>query len=383
MGLFISNVHIRKNDNFDMVKLNNELINMMESKGFRVADEGDEDTISVAICAPSKSKWVSVGSDFFDFANEVDTMAVTESLSKAFETDVLVMACFDSDYLFMNLVNVNDETDAWVNVKNDSAIKSIRRTVLGPWKNKVTDFEKFKNIVKEKRIFVEDVICECEPLFEMADGQSLFWGDSEDVVLVLKFAWPEGIAKELPSLNVWLANYMPCRMNDCNVVFAVNQGGKSRGIRVVFDGDFIENDDVVFEDVEFIYNKAGANGKVSFSEPVVLEKIKDKSDRTILYWENRNFLIPPRVSDDIPFGKKLDMESVRSFGVRFRPKGNKRKILDLKVYIIPFENYEDGMACWYAWNGHKDKSSYIEYLEENFSNAIENGYLNPADYDVL
>jgi hypothetical protein len=153
-----------------------------------------------------------------------------------------------------------------------------------------------------------------------------------------------------------------------------NKGGKSKGVGIMFHGDYVENGELSIENVTLeTVSRKGKRLVIS----VELEKVKCSDGTTVLYREDRNFPIPPAVSTDIPIMRYMKLEFEREFGVRFTVRGNPRKVLDVKVMIIPLENPE-GQDCWYVYRMAGSKERYIKDISEKdwFPR------LNPEDYDI-
>ncbi len=390
MGTFFSNIHVRKSDNYSLDRLKEYIISDMTKKGFTPVEASEESDVSVTIFEPEASEWVSVASDEFNFSTLENIQKITELLSLLFETDVLAAACEDSDYLLLNLVNKTDGTDGWINVGSLYGMKMRRRTSLAAWKKKVSDFEKLKEIAREKYVFAEEAFCAVAPLLHMQPAQTgLEPGglpeQQTENVYTMAFRAPEGMEKELPKLTIPLFTTVPCKIGESACVFVNNQGGKSKGIGILFFGDYIEKDEIVFEDVTFESDYGSEKRKVV---PITLEKVKCSNGTMGLYWENPDFVISPAVSDSVPLMKRMDLESKKSFGVRFTPKGNSRKVLDIRVILIPLENKMDGQVSWYVWRGHASKAAYIEQHNElrRSMRGMQEGFcenmLHPEDYDL-
>lgn len=351
MGLFFSNIHIKKTDSVSVDDLKLFLLEDMTSKGYKQLDNPDVAEIRVAIYAPKSSSWITVASDCFNFNDNNDTTAVAEPISKRFHTSIIAMACMDSDYAFMHLINVSEEVDGWINSGLPyEGIKLPRRTSVTPWKSVVSNFDEFKQSVKEKSPFAEDVLFSTAEYIGMdksqcgleADRTDTLVLDTEDLTL-LYFSLPEGTKKELPKLRIDLYDLMPCRADFNSVVFVNNKGSKSKGIAIMFTGDYIENDDVTIYDVTFESDYGSDKRKIT---PITLEKRLANDGTYILWWEDKNFQIPPAVNPDLPYIRRDRLEFEKQFGVRFFVKGNSQKFRDVEVYILPLENVQDGYACW-------------------------------------
>ena len=383
MGMFFNNLHIRKNEEYNHDKLKQMLIEGMEKKGYTLLESGREAEASVVIYSPKKSEWVSVASDCFVFSTAEDTKAAAFPISEKFGADVLVAACFDSDYLMMNLINAADGTDGWVNVGSMCGMKLPRRTSIAPWKGKVTDIEKFKAIIKEKNIFAEDAFYGCAELLGMVTEQCALETDNTDwleegTFTRLCFSLPEDTQNELPRLTFKHFGLMPCKVDESRCEFVVNKGGRSKGVGVMFVGDYIEDDQLTFENVTL---ESDLDNHKHTITPIQLEKRKNALGQTVLYWEDKNFHIPPAVDPSI-LGKRYDdLEYKRTFGVRFTVRGNPRKVLDVKFFIIPLENSREGSACWYCYMSSGTKERYIEEYNKRWK-KFPDRQLNPEDYDL-
>lgn len=383
MGMFFNNLHIRKNEKYSHEKLKKMLIREMENKGYKLFEGAETADVSVVIYSPRESEWASVASDCFAFSTAEDTKAVALPISEKFGADVLAVACFDSDYLMMNLINAADGTDGWVNVGSMYDMELPRRTSIAPWKGKVTDIEKFKAIIKEKNIFAEDAFYGCAELLGMVTEQCALETDNTDVLKEgtftrLCFSLPEGMQKELPRLTFKHFGLMPCKIGESRCEFVVNKGGRSKGVGVMFVGDYIEDDQLTFENVTL---ESDLDNHERTITPIQLEKIKNALGQTVLYWEDKNFHIPPAVDPSIPSKRYDDLEYKRTFGVRFTVQGNPRKVLDVMFFIIPLENRREGAACWccYLYSGTKER--YIKDHNKTWTKYQEN-LLNPEDYDL-
>lgn len=390
MGSFFSNIHVRKCDKYSPEHLKDYLCAEMSRKGFLPVLNSDEGDISVTIFEPEESEWVSVASDEFNFSSLENIRGITEPLSLLFETDVLAASCEDSDYLMMNLVNKTDGTDGWINVGSLYGMKMLRRTSLAPWKSKVSDFEKLKEAVRGNYVFAEEAFYAAVPLLHMHQEQVCLepgkpTGRLNGTVYTMAFTAPESQEKELPKLTIPMFTTMPCKIGESACVFVNNKGGKSKGIGILFFGDYIEKDEIIFENVTFESDYGSEKRNVV---PITLEKVKCSNGTTGLYWENPDFVISPAVSESVPIMKRMDLEFKKSFGVRFTPKGNPRKVLDIRVILIPLENKMDGQVSWYVWRGHASKAAYIEQHNEyrysmyGIQQVAYKDLLHAEDYDL-
>ena len=348
MGRFFSNIHIKKNDNFTIDELRKFLADDMSSKGYKQLENEDNSEISLVIYFPENSKWISVASDAFNFNDDKDTREVIEPVSKNFETDVIAMSCMDSDYAFMHLINYSQNVDGWVNLGElYDGMKLPRRTSASQWKKIVNDMEKFKAIVKEKEDFAEDLIYSSAELMEMDTEQCDLEPDETDLIdkncfVKLYFSMPEGKEKLLPNFIIDIHDRPSWDNYPVATVFANNIGGRSKGIEIIFVGDYIENDDVIIYDATFESNYGSEKCKIV---PIEFKKAKMTNGETCLFWRDSSFQIPPAVNQKLPYIKRMKLEFEKAFGIRFYVKGNRDKFNDIKLYLIPIENRK-GSDSW-------------------------------------
>lgn len=367
MGMFFSNLHIRKNGSFTAADIAETLTAEMQAKGCTKLDSAENSELELAVYAPESSEWISAVSEFYNFYDDKDTSAVAAPLSDKYGTYIIAAACVDSDFAFMHLLNTSNRTDGWINSGTPyEGVKLPRRTSTAPWKNAVRDFEKFKAVIKEQYTYAEEVFYNCAELLCMTTEQftlepGVTEGLDEKYLIRLYFRLPEGTEKKLPKLEIDTFSLMPCNERENQVVFVNNKGGRSKGIGIKFTGDWIENDDVEIYDATFESN-CGSDKRSCV--PISFTKKKDDTGKSILWWQDEKFLIPPAVNPDLPWSKKSKLEFEKQFGIRFWVKGNKRKFLDIKVFIIPLENYEKGYDCWYVYRRARTKYRYIEEMNK-------------------
>lgn len=395
MGTTFSNLHIKKNEKFDLKEFEKFFTELMAKKGYTAVSDKEQGEIAAVIYAPEVSGWVSVACEDFTFGDDKTMRKAAVPFSETFSADVIAAFCCDSDFMFLNLINSEKNKDGWINVGRPYG-SVPRRTSFKPWEEAAGDLEALKAIMKGEDVFAEDAwFTAGQRLFGMTGEQCCLMAEhieplEEDALTVLYFSLPDtGSEKEPAMLDILSFSLMPCKIGVSSCVFAVNKGGASTGIAVEFFGDFTENDEITFEDVTFV-GDIKRDGK---GVPITLKKVKGTKGEIFWYWEDKSFKIPPKVNPDLPWSKKMDMEFNREFGVRFTPKGNPRKVLDIKVAIVPLK-YLDGKnaALWYVWKGYKSKKAFIEWNHEHCKRALipmdeselkkDEFYLNEEDFDL-
>ena len=388
MGMFFSNIHIKTTEDFSINDVKKFMNANMTDKGYICTDDNNEAEITVGLYYSDDSKWITVMSDTFMFDEPNDAQKIAVPFSNKFHTYVIAASCIDSDYLMMNLINTFDGTDGFINVGDNYGMPYQRNTEPLPWTKVVTNYEAFLSLINDKHVFAEEVLfsaaemlgmnteqcCLSTKMLEMVDAQKL---------VILKYKMDSASNNEPPKFEIPRFNLMPCKIGRSHCVSVNNKGGSSKGIAVQFQGDYIENDELTFEDVVFEYRQNGERITV----PIKLNKYYPPEGKPVLCWYDKDFIIPPAVNPDIPQLKKMDLEFEKEFGIRFTPCGNSRKTLDVKVFIYPLDNPK-GSACWYVYKSNKTKRNYIDSNNENWNRSHLSEaqraevMLNPDDFDL-
>jgi hypothetical protein len=373
MGVFFSNIHVKKNDGFLKDDLMAMITENLLSKGYKKLKNAENDEAELVIYCPQDSEWITISSDLYDVCNENDTRSVAEPISDKLGTYVIAAACIDSDYAFMHLIGSNNGTDGWINSGTPyDGMKLLRRTSIAPWKNVVSDFDRFKAATKEKYVFAEEMLCNMAENLGMKPEQCLLEaGHSEMLdeksVTRLFFAVPEEKKKEPPILKIGSFDLTPCVPNTNKVVFVNNKGGRSKGIAVMFTGDYIDNDEIEIYNATFESDFGSEKRK---SVPISFTKRKSQDGKFVLWWEDKDFQIPPAVNKALPIMKQMRLEFEKAFGIRFFVRGNERMFLDIKVFIIPLENYQKGADCWYVYRTSGTKRKFVENMIDSTNEMI-------------
>ncbi len=378
MGLYFSNFHIRKEAD------NNKIKNCIESyfleKGCVVADSENAD-FDVDIYDPTDSAWITVRSEAF---THTDVLDLAQLVSRETNSAVLGTACFDSDYMFLNFIDVRKNIDAWMNIGKSYEIKAPRRSSVASWKDSVLDYPKFKAASQGKYVFAEEFLsaaCECLELsFEQATGYALD-GKTEK----LYFSSPASREKTPTSLEITSYSGSPAlgMIGGDNTCYVNNLGDSSKGIAVVFFGPYVEHDEITVAEAEFSYtNSSGEH----IHTPIEFKKVY-LNNQWAYIWKDPDFKIPARVPDGLPPKVKHSKGFERRFGIRYTLDGSQRKILDVVIAFIPLSNPIDGQCIWYVWRNSGSKRAFIERHNEGVDEARMYGfkgeeYMNPDDYDL-
>lgn len=371
MGSWFSNLHIRKNGVMTEETVVKNLIEFMETRNYILSASKDDADGAIAITADEDCQWISVYSDLLIFEDPEKYTEIAAPLSAVLQTDVLGIACFDSDYLYLNLINAEDQTDAWIGIGSASGLGIKRRTGLTAWKSKVSNFQHFSESAKKEYIFAEGFLIEAESCLDLpANKSSACYEYLEDYNLektakYLYFKLPDEMKPKEPVRLVFHTySCMPCFLDQPSIVNAINTGEGSKGLSVYFLGPYVENDEITFSDVCFVKQK---NHRME-SIPFELTKIQLSNGQWAYYYHDPGFRIEPKVDDRLPISKRLNMSLERSIVVRFTPHGNPRKILDISVVLVPDKNPK-GQTGWNAWSKWGSKKAFIEQYNQTWDQS--------------
>ena len=385
MGNWFSNLHIRKNNTITEREVAEYIRKIMTAKQYLPAASEDEADGSFAIMTDDNSRWYSVYSDLFSFDEPKLFTDYATPMSKEFNTDILGISCFDSDFLYLNLIDAANKIDAWVGAGSAAGLGIRKRTNLSAWKNKVSDFDGFKESIRKKFVFAEEVLTEIEHCIHLPQeyGAASYEYLSDlgltGKIVFLYFKLPETMkTQDAPKLTQKSASLMPSFLDKPDSVSVINVGGASKGLSVYFVGPYVENDEITFSDVAFIERK---NNQTKWI-PIELKKAQLTDGQWAYYYHDPGYRIMPKVDERLPMSKRMRLENEQSIVVRFVPHGNPRKILDITVVLVPDQN-QQGQTGWNVWHQFGSKKAYIQFHNNNWSQYpnCEHLLLREEDYD--
>lgn len=354
MGATFTNVHIKKTAALCREDVEALLCAMLGKIGFQRTSDIETADETVIICEVSGSKWITVSSGFFETQSD---NGILKTLSGRLNTDVMLISCYDSDFINMNLVNTADNIDAWVNVGRLEYEE--RESNYPEWKNKVSDLDRFIEVTQEDYVFAEDVLNHIEELMGLPCVQSDLFADhpsesDENVtVTILGFSVSQSENTAPPKLEICYQNAMPAIPGEKQFFQINNNGGASKGLGIVFVGSYIENDEITFTDCSLEFN--------SKSIPIELKKIKSVDGSYVLHWRDEEFVLPPAPPANLSYSRSYKLERERSIIFRYTPNGNNRKFLDITICAAPLQNWEKGQAVTNVWRDYcSSKRKYIE-----------------------
>ena len=367
MGNSFSNLNIRKKESITVDDIKQYISQWMAAQQYLPAASEDEADASVAVISDNDSKWFSVYSNLFSFENPKSFSELAIPMSTALHSDILGILCFDSDYLYLNLIDATENIDARVEIGSDPDLGINRQTNLSAWKNKTVDYHRFKESVQKQYIFAEDALAELAPCIELPDMYSMAsYSHLNDLDLgksasYMHFKLSDNmVADEPPKLIPFMNSLNPYFLDQPHIEEVINSGRKSKGLSVYFLGSYVEDEDITFSDVSFVKSKNGQ----SLNVPIELKKIQLSDGQWAYYFHDPDFKILPKVDDRLPAKKRTAVEFERGICIRFVPHGNPRKILDITVALVPDEN-PDGMFSWNVLQQYGSKAELIAKYNES------------------
>lgn len=110
MGLSFSNIQIRRTENEpDFAQIAAVLT---EGRDTSAVDSEEEADIMLSVFTMSDSPWITVCSDLIDGDFE-ELGAKARRLSETLQTQTLALACLDSDYFCLNLIDAANGAGLW------------------------------------------------------------------------------------------------------------------------------------------------------------------------------------------------------------------------------------------------------------------------------
>ena len=346
MGSTFSNISIRKNSFLTMGMVTESLSTILMDRGFIRSTEETAD-ISFAVFSLPSSQWFTVcenGMLFGDFNGQLD---ISTLLSTKLNSDTLRISCFDSDYIYLNLLNPHTKLDAWASVGSSAGLGIHRRTGLTAWKAHIADIPKFRQALKKRYEFAEEVLEEISTELELPYEQSFSVFDylsetlPECEIKYLHFSMPiSRSSTELPTFEHYTYGLRPCTAGLPTVVSCINRGGAGKGIEIFILGKSIEHYDITFTEATLVYwNRFRQQDHT----PVVLEKRRMPDGSIGYYGEVRNFRIPEKVSSALPQAVRVKKESDLHFWFRCVPQYTDTVSIKLKIIVSPTQNPDGGV----------------------------------------
>lgn len=360
MGSWFSNLHVRKTGELSKDRICSCISSLLTEQGYTLAANMEEADVTVAVVAPNNSRWISICSKAFAHDDPDSCKAIAMPLSSRLHTDILGIACFDSDYLYLNLINADENVDAWVGIGAGKELGITRRNNLTAWKKKIANNLNFSVTVKKEYICTEGFLEEIEGSLELpAEQGSISLDYLKDTslqqdALFLYFCKAEESHSKGPNIQICYMRYaVPCFDGKENSVTFLNTGNEFCGLSVYFLGPYVEHEEISFSDIRLGYLRE------SFRE-LELQKIQLSGGQWAYYSHIPDILIPSGIRGRMKPEKRYQLEQERMRKISFIPHGNPRKMLDITILITP-DGDPGNQAKWNIWQQHGTKEEFIKH----------------------
>ena len=308
MGYSFSNIQIKNKGR--AVNVDRLLEVLTAGKNLRKAEAEEEADIIIAIHPGEENGWATVVSDLFDQDDEALT-GYARSLSEAFQTEAMIIGCFDSDYLFLNLLDTRNDADIWSACGHYPG-KAPRRSNYNAWKDYVTDVSAFRKAMRKDRVFAEECLEEVEPIISLPAKQSLQCvetaAEEADFICFRYMLAGDEKPDDLPRFELGTIRTIGYHFYEPNLITFLNHGGASRGVAVFIGGEPFDTHKAEIEKVEIQMH--GSNGEWLFL-PVDMKKVEYENGLKGFYGTCASVRIPKAIPDNLP-SKKTYEYGVRS-----------------------------------------------------------------------
>ena len=361
MGSWFSNLHVRKTEEITRERVCSCIKDTLTANKYTFVDCAEDADVSVAVLTAQNSNWITICSKTHAHDDPDSCKSIASPLSAQLHTDVMGIACFDSDYLYLNLINADESVDAWIGIGAGKEIGITRRNNVTAWKKKVTDYPTFSAAVKGTYVCADEFLFEAESCLGLPAEQG---GISLDYLsdtslqidtMFLHFRQEEAASATGPNLRIWNINYtFPCFDGKENKISFFNAGDAFRGFSIYFLGPYVEYEEIVFSDVRL---------EKYYLQPLMeltLEKIKLPSGEWAYHCHIPDLLMPEGVQGRMKYAKRYKLELERVHSLCFVPRGNPYKMLDITILIVSDEN-PDNRAEWNIWHQHGSKEAFIKW----------------------
>ena len=347
MGYSFTNIQIRNTG--EAIDCDRLVSVLTEGKRLRRVDKAEKADFIIAIIPGRDGGWLTVASDLFEEDDE-QTIALAKKFSILLQRETLVIGCFDSDYLFLNLLDDRSGTDAWAACGHCPGGRAPRRSSYTAWKDYVDDMQAFKKAMRLNSAFAEDCLEKLEPILSLPVSQGRICVElavEDETARCFCFVPEEDEGeREPPRFSTGRTRPIFYYFDRDNVVGFLNEGGPSRGVGVFFCGPVVDRRLVEVESAS-IQTRA-PDGSWTFA-PVEIKELPTKDGRRWLGGTAPEVPIPKAVPKGLPWKKTMDMEFERGINVRFKLVCKTDVLRDekqlLQVTVMPLENSAGQCGC--------------------------------------
>ena len=378
MGSWFSNFHVRKTKQVTLETVLDCIVKQMAQRGYHITELEDEADSIATVVSKEDSQWISFCTDSCSHDDPESCARIAGPISELLHTDVMGIACFDSDYLYLNLINSQQQLDSWIAIGSGKDFGIARRNNLASWKKKVADYPDFSAKAKHKYVLTDVFLEDAAANLGLEYCQSSLCADGLEVlpkemqVNRIFFQRDEGVANTEVVKMACFDYHFPCLVGEESSVSVISVGEESKGLSVYIHGPFVESEELTFSDVK-IHQK-------HLLTPITLVKEKLDSGKWVYAYHDPEFYIPPAIPRKLKREKRYMLQSDRTIYIRFTPNGNPRKTLDISVTVLPHAN-PDGQTSWNAWKTLGSKEALIE--EHNKITKRMRAFLDPEECPPL
>lgn len=353
MGYSFSNIQVRHCGSLEALD-SEKLVGFLANNQTLLRTEKEEEAdIVISVFKQKNSEWVTVTSDIIDC--DIDAqLKCAKDIADGMQTEVMAISCFDSDYLFLNLIDPKRGKDIWASCGSFPYGKAPRRSNLSAWKNYVSDAESFRRVMRSHFTFAENCLNELEPLLNLPSSQSICGvGDEPADADVMRFYYKStAVAAGRPPKFVLHTGALSYHIHgdpnvfngNPNLVSFINTGDAFKGAAVCLAGSCISERRIYVKHIEL--QQHGAHEEY-IHMPIALEERVSSDGSVMLYGECRDIRVPASIPDNLPPKKRMDMKFQRSVDVRFYidavdPDCPLEELGDLHVSLFPLPNPDGG-----------------------------------------
>lgn len=378
MGSTFSNISVYKaTPDYSKEYVRERLINLMQQRGYALVDNDVTSDISFVIRDNPLSRWISLYSDAFDGDHDELNIYGT-SISTLLESPVLCVSCIDSDFLLLQLTDASKDLVAYSNIGHLYDDIPIPRASYSKWDSYSVAIPRkgsFKEICKQNYEFAEDALVPLGKFLGFQPQDINFMYDEleydsslEKIGFKISAEKTEAEHVELVDIQIMNYNLFPPFIDKPSTVQCTNGGGTSKGLYVLFVGDYVKDERITFSSVELVHydykNKKKRNEMITIQ--LDLKKIQLEDGSYAYLADCPEFEIPEKVSSGLQGKKLYDEKNAKSFFVRFKPHGDEKFILDITVVIIPKLRFEN-QVVWNVWAPFGSKEAFIDDFNVRFS----------------
>ena len=341
MGLSFNNIQLRISGAYDPEAI---VARLTAGKGLTPVESTDEADIRVLAMKQPGSQWVTIVSDLFDSDTE-SAQSTAQDLAQVFDSPALMVGCFDSDYLYLNLLDPVHHVDAWAAAGRFPGERAPRRSNFTHWQGYVADVERFRQVMRQHHVFAEECLPDVAKLLDIPVEQLSCLPEDEiagtESSVFFFRADNSNKTTEPPRFEARMYNMHYHLGAEPVLVSFINEGGTSRGVSVAFGGPCFDRHLVRIERIQFQTHDRKGRWVLT---PVELNETKDVNGHSWMVGECPALPIPEAIPDALPSGAKQEKEFQRTITVRFSAGNHPHKLReidtgdDMYIVLIPLAN---------------------------------------------